>query len=53
MSKIFQLVSSVQLGGAEIVAFDLAEHCGKFLRGISEIIIVELYNTRSEYAYSK
>lgn len=53
MSNIFQLISSIQLGGAENVAFDLAEHSGKELQGKPEIIIVELYATRNEYAKSK
>jgi len=47
MSKIYQLITSVQLGGAEIVAFDLAEYCGKGLRHNPEITVVELYPKHS------
>lgn len=53
MSNIFQLISSIQLGGAENVAFDLAEHSGKELRGNPEIIVVELYATQNDYVKSK
>lgn len=53
MNKIFQLISSVQLGGAEIVAFNLAEHVGKDLPGQAEISVVELYRTKNNYAHSK
>lgn len=53
MDKIYQLITSIQLGGAEIVAFDLAEHCGRELRDNPEITVVELYATRNKYAFSK
>lgn len=53
MSKIFQLISSVQLGGAEIIAFDLAGYCGKGLEDNPEITVVELYPTRDSYAVAK
>src|SRR5690554_397834 len=53
MSKIFQLISSIQLGGAEVVAFDIAEHCCKELCKNVEITIVQLYETRNEYAVLK
>lgn len=53
MAKIFQLISSIQLGGAENVAFHLAEHCGKGYLNSFEFIVVELYRTRNEYANSK
>lgn len=53
MSKIYQLITSVQLGGAEIVAFDLAEYCGKGLRHNPEITVVELYPTQNSYAFAK
>ncbi len=53
MRKIFQLISSIQLGGAENVAFDLAEHCAKELKGDHEITVVELYGTLNDYAHSK
>ncbi|WP_298653440.1 glycosyltransferase family 4 protein [uncultured Proteiniphilum sp.] len=53
MSKIFQLISSVQLGGAEIVAFNLAEYGGYNLPDPTEIAVVELYRTKNSYADTK
>src|SRR5690554_753380 len=53
MNKIFQLITSIQLGGAENVAFDLAEYTRKELPENSEIIIVELFATCNEYTDSK
>lgn len=53
MSKIYQLITSVQLGGAEIVAFDLAEYCEAGLRHNTEITVVELYPTQNSYAVAK
>ena len=53
MSKIYQLITSVQLGGAEIIAFDLAEYCGKGLRHNPGITVVELYSTQNSYALAK
>ncbi|MBF6598619.1 MAG: glycosyltransferase family 4 protein [Fermentimonas sp.] len=47
MSKIFQLISSIQLGGAEMVAFDLAENCN------NNHTLFELYSTSTEYALAK
>lgn len=53
MSKIYQLITSVQLGGAEIVAFDLAEYCGKGLHHNTEMTVVELYHTKNSYSVAK
>lgn len=53
MNKIFQLISSIQLGGAEIVAFDLAKYGGKNLPDLTEISVVELYRTKNSYAHFK
>lgn len=53
MNKIYQLISSIQLGGAENVAFELAEHCGNELHDDSEIVIVELYKSGNDYARFK
>lgn len=47
--RIFQLITSINLGGAENVAFNLAENCSKN----SEFVIVELFNTNSDYADEK
>lgn len=53
MSKIFQLIASVQLGGAENIALDIAEHCGRAENGNSAITVIELYPTRNSYARAK
>lgn len=53
MSKIFQLITSVQLGGAEVIAFNLAEHCGKGLINNPEISVIELYPTNNSYSAAK
>lgn len=53
MNEIYQLISSVQLGGAEIVAFQLAEHCNKGLSHYPTITVLELYPTRNNYARDK
>ncbi|MEA5126985.1 MAG: glycosyltransferase family 4 protein [Proteiniphilum sp.] len=53
MNKIYQLITSVQLGGAEIVAMDLAEHCGKDTDIKTEMTIVELFSTQNSYAVAK
>ena len=45
MDKVFQLISSVQLGGAEIIAMELAEHCSKSSGNPMESVLVELYPT--------
>jgi glycosyltransferase involved in cell wall biosynthesis len=53
MVKIFQLITSVNLGGAENIAFSLAEKCEMTNPGEFEFIIVELYSTKSEYSLEK
>lgn len=50
-ASIFELVTSVQLGGAENVAFALAQH-GRDGRG-GKIVVVELFRTHSDYAQRK
>ena len=54
MSKIYQIITSVQLGGAENVAINLAKHCysnnGNFNN--VELVIVELYPSKNDYAIS-
>lgn len=50
MKKIFQLISSVQLGGAEIIAFNLSECDVHNLSYLTEISVVELYRTKNSYA---
>jgi len=53
MVKIFQLITSVQLGGAENVAFNLAERCKLGESKNIEFIIVELYQTQNNYSKQK
>lgn len=53
MIKIYQLITSVQLGGAEIVAFDLDEYCGNDSRQLLEIAIMELLSTKNQYTLAK
>lgn len=53
MSKIFHIISSIQLGGAEIVAFDLAAFCYKANGRKYDSTIVELYSTDNDYAKAK
>jgi glycosyltransferase involved in cell wall biosynthesis len=53
MSKVFQLINSIQLGGAEIVAFNLAEFCKKNSKDILEFIVVELHPTTDVYSIEK
>lgn len=52
MKKIFQLISSIQLGGAEVIAFHLSE-CGNNLSYPADIAVVELYRTKNSYADHK
>jgi len=53
MKKIYQLIASVHLGGSEIIAFDLAEHCRRRASVDIGITVVELYSTRNDYAHAK
>ena len=53
MIKIFQLISSIQLGGAEIVAFNLSEFCNTKSPTSFEFIVVELYQTNDHYSIQK
>lgn len=53
MRTIFQLISSIQLGGAENVAFELAEHCGDKLVGKPNITVVELYGSHDSFSIIK
>jgi len=52
MLKVFQIIRSIHLGGAEIVAFTLSEYCNipqkKF-----EFIVVELHKSVDEYSMNK
>ena len=53
MLKVFQLVRSVHLGGAEMVAFNLAEFCEISNSDKFEFIIVELHQTNDAYSRDK
>jgi len=53
MVKISQLITSVQLGGAENVAFNLARGCKLGDSNNIEFIIVELYQTKNNYSKQK
>lgn len=51
MVRVIQLISSIDVGGAENVAFSISEYCDK-KDGI-EIIIVELFGGKGNYAKEK
>ena len=53
MITIYQLITSIQLGGAENVAFQLAEYCKENPLYSFEFSIIELYSTRNKYAEEK
>jgi glycosyltransferase involved in cell wall biosynthesis len=53
MIKIFQLINSIQLGGAEIVAFNLAEYCKTNSTSGFEFTVVELHQTNEPYSIEK
>lgn len=53
MIKIFQLITSIQLGGAEIVAFNLSEYCKLKQLNCFEFVVVELYKTNNRYSNNK
>lgn len=50
---VFFLITSIQVGGAEIVAFSLCEFLKERKNCYYEPIIFELYKTNSDYANSK
>ena len=53
MIKIFQFISSIQLGGAEIVAFNISEFCNTNSPVRLEFVVVELYQTNDNYSIQK
>jgi len=53
MYKVFQLIRSIHLGGAEIVAFNLSESCKNTHPGELEFVIVELHQTNDVYSIEK
>lgn len=52
MIKVFQLIRSIHLGGAEIVAFNLSEYC-KVDNTDFEFVIIELHKSTDEYSIDK
>lgn len=50
---IYQLIASIHLGGAENVAFQLAEYCKVNPEFNFDFTVVELYKTRNKYAAEK
>ena len=53
MPKIFQLIRSIHLGGAEIVAFNLSEFCKSTTPDNFELVVVELHQTDDAYSVKK
>ena len=53
MIRIFQLITSIHLGGAEIVAFNLSEYCKKNFPEKFEFTIVELFQSNDPYSINK
>ncbi|NLZ73422.1 MAG: glycosyltransferase family 4 protein, partial [Bacteroidales bacterium] len=53
MINIYQLITSIYLGGSENVAFQLAEYCKKNNPGNFRFTVIELYKTRNKYAEDK
>ena len=53
MIKIFQLIRSIHLGGAEIVAFNLAEYCNIRYADKLKLTVVEVHKTHDKYSIEK
>lgn len=53
MITIYQLIASIHLGGAENVAFQLAEYCKENTSYNFKFSVIELYRTRNKYAEEK
>ena len=53
MIAIYQLIASIHLGGAENVAFQLAEYCKENEAYNFNFSVIELYKTRNKYAEEK
>jgi len=53
MIKIFHLITSIHLGGSEIVAFNLAEQCKRQQPNEYEFVVAELHTTNDSYAQGK
>jgi len=53
MAKIFQIIRSIHLGGAEIVAFNLSECCRSNSPDEFEFVVVELHQSHDDYSVEK
>ena len=53
MIKVFQLIRSIHLGGAEMVAFSIAEHCAKSPMAQFDFVIAELHSSNDDYSVNK
>src|SRR5688572_26177795 len=53
MIKVFEIITSVNLGGAENFTFTLIDQCTQLHPGKFEFIVVELYASKTLYAYRK
>ena len=53
MIKIFEIITSVNLGGAENFTFTLIDQCTQLHPEKFEFIVVELYASKTRYAYRK
>ena len=53
MAKIVQLITSIDLGGAENVAFNIVEHCKKQYPESFDFFIIELFSKKNTYATQK
>jgi glycosyltransferase involved in cell wall biosynthesis len=53
MPKIFQLIRSIHLGGAEMVAFNLSEFCKSATPDNFELVVVEVHQTDDAYSVKK
>jgi glycosyltransferase involved in cell wall biosynthesis len=53
MIKIMHLITSIHLGGSEVVAFNLAEQCKKQHPNEFEFVVTELHSSSDSYAQDK
>jgi len=53
MTKVIHLIRSTDVGGSEIVAFQLAEHCKSPSSSTIKSLMVEIHTTENKYASEK
>ena len=53
MIKVFQLIDSIQLGGAEIIALNISEYCKIKNPDELEFFVVELFHNKDSYSQDK